>query len=71
MKYLAVIRGYNECDNNTPSDEIWCSVVETDTPNITAREIENEWRDNFNFDIGVDLIPLEELKKWKKIATIW
>lgn len=71
MKYLAVIRGYNEADQNTPSDEVWCSVIETDNPNVRAREIENEWRDNFNFDIDVELIPLTELKEWKKVLVLW
>lgn len=28
MKYLAVIHGFNEPDNNTPADEIWAQVVE-------------------------------------------
>lgn len=71
MRYLAVIRGYNEGDNNTPTDEVWASVVATDTPNITARNIENEWRDTFNFDIEVELIPLEDLRGWKKISERW
>ena len=71
MKYLAIIRGYNERDNNTPSDEIWVSVIATDTPSVMARKIENEWQDTFNFNIEVELMPLEELKEWRKISEIW
>lgn len=73
MKYLAVIHGFNEPDNNTPADEIWAQVVEVkdEHEKIQAEKI---YHDDFledYFAVEVGFFPLEELDEWGKVSEIW
>ena len=38
MKYLVVVRGFNEADNNTPSDEIWTKITDIEPSDLPKYE---------------------------------
>lgn len=74
MKYLFVARGYNEPDNNTPSDEIWCKVVECGENEVEqyAKVFENDFADDYVHGVEVNYKPLEMFKdEWTKVSEIW
>lgn len=73
MKYLAVVRGCNEPDNNTPSDVLWCKVVEIDNNLEQAKKTyEKEFEKDYEYGAEVSLYPLSELEnKWTRIQEIW
>ena len=74
MKYLATARGYNEPDNNTPSDEIWCKVVDIEPSGVAKYEkvFENEFAEDYAYGVMVELRPLVEYEDdWVKVSEIW
>lgn len=73
MKYLAVARGYNEPDNNTPSDEIMCKIIDCEPSKADERGniLTEELKKDFEYGVEVRLVALEELDDWAEVATIW
>lgn len=74
MKYLAIVRGLNEPDNNTPSDEIWARLIECEPDNIVEKEqeIKKYWDEDYPIGTDVVFIPVKEIKEgWVKGITIW
>lgn len=74
MKYLAVARGYNEPDNNTPSDEILVRVVDIEPTEKEGYEkaFEKELAETYNYGVEVVLYELDQLQdSWGEVATIW
>lgn len=76
MRYLLIARGLNEPDNNTPSDEILCRVVECDSEHIAgvAKLCVAELENSGAYDHGVeaDYRPLDEFNQgWAKVTEIW
>lgn len=76
MKHLVVVRGYNEPDNNTPSDEIWVKVEDFD-PTYNRYDLEKKYEAEFKDvdyanGVSVDCYPLAEIESgWLKISEIW
>ena len=75
MKHLVVVRGYNEPDNNTPSDEIWVRVDDFD-PTFNGHDLEKKYEAEFDGDYAngtsVDYYPLAEVEGgWIKVSEIW
>lgn len=74
MKYLVVARGFNEPDNNTPSDEIWCKVVDIEPNEVTKYEkvFTDEFGEDYEHGVEVELRPLVEFEdEWVKVSEIW
>ena len=75
MKYLAVVRGFNEPDNNTPSDEVFAIVVEcaNDREVMNARtKIYKDFENDFTEGAEVMMYALDELSNgYKRIMEIW
>lgn len=75
MKYLVVMRECFECDNNTPSDKVWCKISDfkTDHEKNQAESIYlNECVEEGAVGGMIDFIPLNELEDdWTKVAEIW
>lgn len=74
MRFLAIVRGLNDPDNNTPSDEVWARLVECEPQDIPEKEkaIKKYWNRNYPIGVEVVLIPLEIIKdEWAKGLTIW
>lgn len=74
MKYLATARGFNEPDNNTPSDEIWCKVVDIEPSEVAKYEkvFADEFGEDYEHGVEVELRPLVEFKdEWVKVSEIW
>lgn len=74
MKYLVIARGFNEPDNNTPSDVMWCKVIDI-KPNEVA-QYEKVFADDLSEDYayGVEIMfePLENFEdEWVKVSEIW
>ena len=75
MRYLAVMRECFECDNNTPGDKVWATIVELKDER-EKRQAEKtfltEILDDSAVGGSVDFIPLDALEKgWEKVAEIW
>ncbi len=75
MKYLVVMRGFNEPDNNTPSDEVFARVDEIDpTANLydLGKKYEKEFDGDYANGVSIDYYPLDEFDGgWVKIEEIW
>lgn len=74
MKYLVVARGFNEPDNNTPSDEILVRVVDIEPTEKEDYEkaFEKELSGTYDHGIEVALYELDQLQdSWGEVATIW
>lgn len=74
MKYLAVVKGCNEPDNNTPSDVIWARVIECEPVELEKKEtdIEKYWAEDYPIGVEIITTPLSELEGcWKKVNEIW
>ena len=74
MRYLATARGFNEPDNNTPSDEIWCKVVDIEPSEVAKYEkvFTDEFSEDYEHGVEVDLRPLVEFEdEWVKVSEIW
>lgn len=74
MKYLATARGFNEPDNNTPSDVIWCKVVDIEPSEVEKYEkvFVNEFGEDYEHGVEVDLRPLVAFEdRWVKVSEIW
>jgi len=74
MKYLAIVRGLNEPDNNTPSDEIWTRLIECEPDDLVEKEkeIKEYWSEDYPIGVVVVFIPLKVIKEgWAKGLTIW
>lgn len=74
MKYLVVVRGYNEPDNSTPSDEIWIKVTGIEPSDMAKCEkiYTDEFSEDYEHGVSVDFYPLAELdEEWLKVVEIW
>lgn len=74
MKYLVIVRGYNEPDNNTPSDEIWAKTADIEPSDIEKYEevYMSEFEGDYANGASVDFYPIEELdNEWRKVSEIW
>lgn len=74
MKRLFVAHGYNEPDNNTPSDEILARVVdiEPDKQVEWERAFEKELEKTYPIGVNVKSYSLEQLQDdWAEVITIW
>lgn len=74
MKYLAVARGFNEPDNNTPSEDILVRVVDIEPSEKEGFEktFEEELSKSFDHGSSVALYKLDQLQdSWGEVATIW
>ena len=72
MKYLAILRGLNEPDNNTPSDVVYAKIIESDErPQEIEEAIIHENEEDFDYGVEVSVMPLESLNDWTKATTIW
>lgn len=74
MKYLAIARGFNEPDNNTPSDEIWCKVVDIEPSEVAKykKVFTDELGEDYEHGVEVELRPLAEFEdEWVKVSEIW
>lgn len=75
MKYIAIVRGFNESDNNTPSDEIFITVVECSNDKEvmkTRSKIYEEFENAFTDGAEVIMYALDELTSgYKRIREIW
>ena len=73
MKYLVVVRGFNEANNNTPSDEIWTKITDIEPSDLSKCEkvYTNEFETDYEHGVSVDVYPIEELdNEWLKILEI-
>lgn len=74
MKCLAIVRGLNEPDNNTPSDEVWVKYLDTEVLSVASVEkiITDDFNPDYEHGVEVEVIPLEEIKdEWRKVFEIW
>ena len=74
MKYLFTARGLNEPDYNTPSDEIWCKLVECEPSEVEryAKVFKNDMAEDYVNGVVVEYRPLEMFKdEWVKVSVIW
>ena len=74
MKYLFIVRGFNEPDNNTPSDQIWCKVVECEPTEVSRYEkvFTDEFSEDYAYGVEVIFEPLENFEdEWVKVSDIW
>lgn len=74
MKYLVILRGFNEPDNNTPSDEIWAKVVDIEMSEMAKCEkvYTSEFEGDYEHGVGIDFYPLDEVNnEWVKVSEIW
>lgn len=74
MKYIAVARGFNEPDNNTPSEDILVRVVDIEPSEKEGFEkaFEEELSKSFDNGSSVALYELDQLQdSWGEVATIW
>ena len=74
MKYLGVVRGFNEADNNTPSDEIWTKITDIEPSDLPKYEkvYTSEFAADYEHAARVDFYPIAELdEEWLKVMEIW
>lgn len=74
MKYLVVVRGFNEADNNTPSDEIWAKITDIEPSDLAKCEkvYTSEFENDYEHGVSVDFYPIAEIDEtWEKIIEIW
>lgn len=74
MKYLVVVRGFNEADNNTPSDEIWVKITDIEPSDLPKYEkvYTSEFEADYEHGVSVDFYPINEIDEtWLKVMEIW
>lgn len=74
MKYLVIVRGYNEPDNNTPSDEIWAKITDIEPSDLAKCEkvYTSEFEGDYTDGVSVDFYHIKELdNEWLKVSEIW
>lgn len=74
MKYLVLVRGFNEPDNNTPSDVFWAKTIECEPSELNQYQsvIENDMAEDYTHGVSVDFYPLVALEdEWVKVGEIW
>ena len=74
MKYLTVLRGCNEPDNNTPSSAIWARVIECEPTELNKYEsvFENDFAEDYPMGVEITFVPLDVVEKdWAKTHEIW
>ena len=74
MKYLVVVRGFNEADNNTPSDEIWTKITDIEPSDLPKYEkvYTSEVEADYEYGVSEDFYPIAELdEEWLKVMEIW
>ena len=74
MKYLVVVRGFNEADNNTPSDEIWAKITDIEPSDLPKYEkvYTSEFETDYEQGVSIDFYPIAELDEtWVKVMEIW
>ena len=73
MKYLVVVRGFNEADNNTPSDEIWAKITDIEPSDLPKYEkiYTSEFENDYEHGVSVDFYPINEIDEtWAMIIFI-
>lgn len=72
MKHIAIARGFNEPDNNTPSDEIMIKVIDIEPSEVARYEkvFTDDMNGDFTHGVEVNIIPMVE-DEWVGVATIW
>lgn len=71
MKYLFIARGFNEPDNNTPGEQIWCKVVDCDEEDLARYEkvFTDEFNEDYEHGVEIDYEPLEVFEdEWFNIS---
>lgn len=75
MKYLVVIHGYNEPDNNTPSDVVFVKVVEcaNDGEVMRARtKIYKDFEEDFIEGADISMYKIDDLNdNYKRVMEVW
>ena len=74
MKYLFMARGFSEPDNNTPSEVIWCKVVECEPTEVARYEkvFTYEFNEDYPYGVAIMFEPLENFEdEWVKVSDIW
>lgn len=74
MEYLVIVRGLNEADNNTPSDEIWVKITDIDPSDLPEYEkiYTSEFMADYEHGVSVDFYPVEKIyETWRKVMEIW
>ena len=75
MKYLAVIRGANEPDNNTPSNEVFVKVVECFNDRevmATRAKIYKDFEGDFIEGADVSMYKIDDLSDYyKRVMEVW
>lgn len=73
MKYIIVVRGFNEPDNNTPSEVIRVGYgVYNCSKKRLAEKIEKEWSEIHPCGVSVQVFTQEELNlRYEKAFDIW
>ena len=74
MNYLIVARGFNEPDNNTPSDEVFVKVIDCKPDEIEqyVKRFEDELYEDYPVGVNIEAVPVERIKDdWEKVVEIW
>ena len=73
-KYLVAVRGFNEPDNNTPADNIFCKIADYEDNELekVRKLLEREFEEDHPIGVDIKIVPVEELQgKWSELFTIW
>lgn len=74
MKYLFMARGFNEPDNNTPSEQVWAKVVECEPTEVAHYEktFTEDFEKDYPYGVEIMFEPLENFEdEWVKVSDIW
>lgn len=72
-KYLVVARGYNEPDNNTPSDVILARIIECEPKECReyGEKFEKELLEDYPIGVDIEFYEVGMLNEWRKVSVIW
>lgn len=74
MNYLIVARGFNEPDNNTPSDEVFVKIIDCEQDEIEryVKRFEDDMYEDYPVGVNIEAVPVERIKDdWEKVVEIW
>lgn len=74
MNYLIVARGFNEPDNNTPSDEVFVKIIDCGQDEIEryVKRFEDDMYEDYPVGVNIETVPVERIKDdWEKVVEIW
>lgn len=74
MNYLIVARGFNEPDNNTPSDEVFVKIIDCKQDEIEryVKRFEDDMYEDYPVGVNIEAVPVERIKDdWEKVVEIW